>query len=295
MKNLASNIEFASVPFGGRSIQIEYQWLNPDRTGAPVVVFLHEGLGSVGMWRDYPQSLCDAGGFRGLVFSRYGYGRSTPRPPHEKWPVEFMNEQARDMLPVFLRETGVDGATGAGRDTSPAAGIAAGIRPRIETDKLWLFGHSDGGSIALIFAALYPNSLAGAVVLAPHLFVEDLSISSIELAKANYVNTDLSKKLARYHDDVDSAFWGWNDIWLNPEFRKWNITPLLGTIRCPVLAVQGFEDEYGTMAQIDTLKREVPHVELLKLSSCRHSPQRDQPEALTQAVVRFIREHSIRA
>lgn len=256
---------FAGVLFEGRPIEMEFQWLNPEKTDAPLIVFLHEGVGSLAMWKEYPQTLCDAGGFRGLPFSRYGYGHSTPRPRAEKWGFDFMHAQARDVLPAFLR------AVGAGEE------------------KPWLFGHSDGGSIALLYAALYPDALSGLVLVAAHIFVEDITICGVELAKSNYLNSDLRQKLSRYHADVDSAFWGWNDMWLNPEFRHWNIEGLLGAIRCPVLAIQGDEDEYGTMAQLDCLKQQVPHAELLKLASCHHSPHREQPHALTRAVVDFIR------
>jgi pimeloyl-ACP methyl ester carboxylesterase len=127
------------------------------------------------------------------------------------------------------------------------------------------------------------------VVVAAHVFVEDISICSIERAKGNYLNGDLRQILARYHADVESAFWGWSDMWLNPEFRRWNIETLLGAIRCPVLAIQGIEDEYGTMAQLDSLKRHVPHAQVLKLASCHHSPHREQPDSLTRAVLGFIR------
>ena len=260
------NTGLLNVPFRGQNIQIECRWIHRELADAPLLVFLHEGLGSVALWKDFPQSLCDAGGFRGLVFSRYGYGQSTPRPPDEKWPVEFMHEQAL-FLPAFFE----------------AAGIASS-RP-------WLFGHSDGASIALIYAAQHPGALSGAVVLAPHLFVENISVRSIELARKNYLEADLRQKLKRYHADVDSAFWGWNDIWLSPDFRQWNIEDMLGAIRCPVLAIQGLDDEYGTVAQIEALKRRVANAELLTLAGCRHSPHVDQRAAVIEATVTFIREH----
>lgn len=265
------NGDLVEVPFQGRTILMEYRWIRPERVDAPLIVFLHEGLGSLTMWKDYPQVLCEAGGFRSLMFSRFGYGRSTPRPRDEKWKVEFMHEQALDVLPEFLR------AVGAGEEWP------------------WLFGHSDGASIALIYAASYPDALSGAVVLAPHIFIEDITIHTIEIARWHYLNADLRQKLARYHADVDSAFWGWNDIWLNPEFRRWNIEGLLHAIRCPVLAVQGREDEYGSLTQIETLKRHVPHTELLTLASCGHSPHFDQQQPLTRAAVDFIHNHSRKA
>jgi pimeloyl-ACP methyl ester carboxylesterase len=250
---------------GGRVLRIEYAWLG-DRDAAPVIVFLHDGLGSLAMWKDYPQALCRAAGARGLVFSREGYGRSTPRAEGERWPVTFMHRQAHDVLPALFAHLGI-------------------VAPP------WLFGHSDGGSIALLFAAAHPARVAGVVAVAPHVFVEDVSVSSIDATRATYVTTDLRARLARYHDDPDSAFWGWNDIWLDPAFRAWNIEDVLPAIACPVLAVQGEDDEYGTMAQVDRIARVVPQARVVKLPACGHSPHRDQPAALTAAVVAFLREH----
>lgn len=254
----------------GRTCDIEYAWILPERREAPLLVFLHEGLGSVSMWRDFPRQLCEAGGFRGLVYSRPGYGHSTPRPLDAPLTPAFMHTQAQVVLPALLAALGADTAT----------------------ERPWLFGHSDGGSIALLHAARFPDRVRGAIVLAPHLFVEDLSVNSIARAREAYLHTDLRSKLARHHDDVDSAFWGWNDIWLNPAFRGWNIEPEIATLRCPILAVQGVDDEYGTMAQIDTIARLTPHSELLKLESCGHSPHRDQPERLIAETVRWVHQHA---
>ena len=152
----------------------------------------------------------------------------------------------------------------------------------------WLFGHSDGGSIALIYASMFPNQVAGVIALAPHLFVEDISVTSITKTRETYLTMSLKSKLARFHDDVDSAFWGWNDIWLDPTFRAWNIEPLLPRITYPVLAIQGIDDEYGTMAQIDRIADALPHAHLLKLENCGHSPHRDQPDAVINAARKFI-------
>jgi pimeloyl-ACP methyl ester carboxylesterase len=256
---------FADLVVDGRPQRLEYALVGGARGAAPVIVFLHEGLGSLAMWKNFPQKLCAAAGARGLVFSRYGYGRSTPRPAVEKWPVEFMHVQAERVLPALFASIGLDRAP-------------------------WLYGHSDGGSIALIHAAAFPERVAGLVAVAPHVFVEDVSVASIEAARVAYAGTDLPQRLARYHADAGSAFHGWNDIWLDPAFRAWNIEDSLRRIRCPVLAVQGEDDEYGTMAQIDAIARVVPQARLLKLPSCGHSPHRDQPAALTEAVVAFMRE-----
>jgi pimeloyl-ACP methyl ester carboxylesterase len=251
-------------------LRIEYRWVNEAAEAAapaPIAVFLHEGLGSVAMWRDWPQSLCEQLGMRGLVYSRPGYGLSTPREHGVKWPVDFMTAQARDILPALL----------------DALDISLQERQR-----MWLIGHSDGGSITLLYAALYPDALAGAVAIAPHVFVEDISVESIAQTKLLYETTDLRSKLSRYHADVDSAFYGWNDIWLNAEFRQWRIVDQLDTIRQPLLAVQGHDDNYGTMAQIDTIGERVPHAQRVKLDACGHSPHRDAPVALNEAIAAFI-------
>jgi pimeloyl-ACP methyl ester carboxylesterase len=164
-----------------------------------------------------------------------------------------------------------------------ALGIDAAAQPP------WLFGHSDGGSIALLYAARYPQALAGAVVVAPHIVVEDLSVTSIEGTRTAYVEGDLRQRLARYHDDPDSAFWGWNRIWLHPPFRQWSIEDEIASITCPLLAVQGVQDEYGTLEQIRGIARRVPKAQLLELDNCGHSPQRDQPEQLIAAAASFMR------
>ena len=252
---------FVNLDWQGRTVRLEHQWLNAHLAEAPLFVFLHEGLGSLAMWRNYPQQLCDALGVRGLVYSRPGYGQSTPRDVDEHWAPNFMHVQAHEVLPALLKTLGV-------------------------TQAPWLFGHSDGASIALLYAARHAT--AGVVVLAPHIRVEEVSVTSIAQAKEAYENTDLRQRLARYHADVDSAFWGWNRIWLAPEFRHWSIDNELSTIICPVLAVQGLNDEYGTLAQIRDIKTHVPHTQLLELAHCGHSPHRDQPQALTQACVNFL-------
>jgi pimeloyl-ACP methyl ester carboxylesterase len=243
--------------------RIEYERIEIARAVRPTLVFLHEGLGSVAMWKDYPAALCAALRMRGLVYSRPGYGRSTPRAAGERWPVDFMHRHARDVLPQLLERLGV-------------------------TDAPWLFGHSDGASVALLYAAAFPARAAGVVAVAPHIFVEVLSLRSIEAARATYGASDLRTRLARYHDDPDSAFHGWNDVWLDPEFRAFNIERELAAIRCPVLAVQGCDDEYGTMAQVDDLARHVGQAQVVRLRDCGHSPHRDQPAALTAAVVAFV-------
>lgn len=252
-------------------LRIEYRWVNEAAGNGPIAVFLHEGLGSIAMWRDWPQALCERLGMRGLVYSRPGYGLSTPREQDVKWPVDFMTAQARDILPALLDALDI------------------GMQER---KRMWLIGHSDGGSIALLYAALHPDELAGAVAIAPHVFVEDISVESIAQTKQLYETTDLRSKLSRYHADVDSAFYGWNDIWLNPAFRAWSIVGELAAIKQPLLAVQGHDDNYGTMAQIDTIGERVPHAQRVKLDACGHSPHRDAPDALNEAIATFIKSRS---
>jgi pimeloyl-ACP methyl ester carboxylesterase len=260
---------FVDLDWGGRRVRIEHQWIARERGSAPVLIFLHEGLGSLAMWRDFPERLCRAAGCRGLVYSRPGYGRSTPRAAEEAWGLDFMHRQAHEVLPALLHALDLDA----------------------EAHPPWLFGHSDGGSIALLYAAEFVEGVAGAVVLAPHIMVENLSVSSIAKARRHYLETDLRARLAKYHDDPDSAFWGWNDIWLHPPFRQWSIEDEIAAVRCPLLAVQGLDDEYGTLEQIRGIARRVPHAQLLELADCGHSPHRDQPQALIDATVQFLRRH----
>ena len=261
--------EFVEIDWRARRVRIEHEWIAPERDAAPLVVFLHEGLGSLAMWKDFPQRLCDAAQCRGLVYSRPGYGRSTPRAAEEAWGLDFMHRQAHEVLPAFLRAIGVDTLA----------------------HPPWLYGHSDGASIALLYAAKFAPRVAGVIVLAPHIIVEDLSVASIEDARRAYVETDLRDRLARYHDDPDSAFWGWNRIWLDPPFRDWSIEREIDAIACPLLAVQGLDDEYGTLAQIHGIARRVPQTELVELADCGHSPHRDQPDRLIAASVDFLARH----
>jgi pimeloyl-ACP methyl ester carboxylesterase len=231
------------------------------KSGMPPIVMLHEGLGSVSMWRDFPQRVADWTACEVLAYSRVGYGKSDPIDTQRN--VRYMHDEALVTLPALL-------------DT-------------LQIERPILFGHSDGGSIALIFAGGTQFPLHGVIAMAPHVMVEEVSVTSIAQAKTAYQSTDLRHRLARHHDDVESAFWGWNDIWLHPEFRHWNIEEYLPRIRCPVLAIQGEDDEYGSMEQIDRVGRQVADTHLVKLPQCRHSPHRDQPEAVLAAVGPFVR------
>lgn len=266
---MGPEVAFVDLAWRDRAVRIEHAWIAPQRSGQPLMVFLHEGLGSLAMWKDFPRQLCDALGCRGLVYSRPGYGRSTPRAPDEIWEPDFMHRQAHAVLPALLHASQIDPAR----------------------DRLWLFGHSDGGSIALLFAAACTQPLGGAIVLAPHIVVEDLSVDSIDAARQAYLDTDLRARLARYHDDPDSAFWGWNRIWLNPAFRQWSIEDEIGAITCPLLAIQGLDDPYGTLEQVHGIARRVPQTRLCILPQCGHSPHRDQPATVIAEVGAFFGLH----
>jgi pimeloyl-ACP methyl ester carboxylesterase len=245
--------------------RLEYRWVCPAAARAlssrPVLVFLHEGLGSAALWKTFPDRVAEASGCAALIFSRYGYGKSQRLAAARA--VDYMHREALDALPELLDQLD----------------IAEPI----------LVGHSDGASIALILAGAAQRPLRGVVAMAPHVFVEDLTVRSIAQAKVTFETTDLAHKLGRYHDDPVSTFWGWNDIWLHPDFRRWNIESYLPGIRCPVLLIQGTDDQYGTLAQIEAITQQVrAPVEKIILANCAHSPHVDQPEATLEAIVRFV-------
>jgi len=247
--------------YQGRQIRIESQWLNLDRRDQPLLVFLHEGLGSLSQWREFPQRLCDALQCRGLVFSRPGYGNSSPRS--EAWPQDYLQRQTRELLPAYFDALG------------------------LQDERLFLFGHSDGASLALLFAAAYPARVRGLVAMAPHLFVEPMTIVGLRKAKeALESGRSLRAALARHHADVDSAFYGWNDAWLRPGFEHWNIEADLHGLACPVLALQGEGDEYGSLAQIEAIGRIHAAARVVALPDCGHAPQRDQPERVIAETLR---------
>ncbi|MBI2771563.1 MAG: alpha/beta hydrolase [Burkholderiales bacterium] len=231
------------------------------RPRAPII-FLHEGLGSVAMWRDWPRQVCEATGRAGLVYSRRGYGNSDAVPDVRgagRLAPDYMHREAWEVLPALLAQLGI---------ANPV-----------------LLGHSDGGSIALLHASRHP--VAACVVMAPHVVVEDLSVRSIEEARDAYEGS-LRERLKRYHADVDVAFWQWNDIWLSPAFRGFDIRPDCRRITAPVLAMQGVDDVYGTMRQVEEIAPTQGPFEMEKLPGCGHSPHRDQPEASLQRVARFL-------
>ncbi len=240
--------------------RLETLWIPAARRGAPAIVMLHEGLGSIAHWRDFPAQLAGRTGCGVLVYSRYGYGQSERLA--EKRPVDYMHREGEVVLPALLAQLGI---------TKPV-----------------VLGHSDGASIALIFAGAFPEASRALILEAPHVFVEDVSIASIARAGETYRTTDLARKLGRYHAHVDETFWGWNDIWLDSRFRSWNIEEYLTAIRCPVLVIQGEDDEYGTMRQVEAIQARVPQAEALLLAECGHSPHRDQLEATLARMAQFI-------
>ena len=260
-------------------VQLEVLRIPASKPSSPSspIVFLHEGLGSVAMWRDFPAALCAATGHAGLVYSRRGYGQSDAindvRGIGQLQP-DYMHREALEVLPELLR----------------CEGIAKPI----------LLGHSDGGTIALLYAARF--DIEACIVMAPHLFVEDISIAAIQATREAFVQGDLRQRLAKFHADVDGAFWQWNDVWLSAAFLSFNIEHECEEIACPLLAIQGHDDPYGTMAQIDALKVIEPDFlrktgqlpaqnlrrVLSKLEQCGHSPHRDQTQKVLSSINQWL-------
>lgn len=248
--------------------RLEYDYLHPEGLpGAPAelrptLVFLHEGLGSVALWKQFPRQVAQATGCPALVYSRYGYGKSDKLAESRK--VDYMHREALDVLPEVLDQLGIEAPV--------------------------LIGHSDGASIALIHAGAGKRPVRGVVAMAPHVFVEDITVQSIAEAKATFESTDLADRLGRYHDDVASTFRGWNDIWLHPDFRRWDIEEYLAGIAVPLLLIQGEDDQYGTVAQVEAIARQVRGpVETLMLPDCAHSPHQSlQKDATIAAIAGFV-------
>jgi pimeloyl-ACP methyl ester carboxylesterase len=261
-KNPMPAMQTLSLTVDGHSLEVVRIDAAPGVRGTalPVLVFLHEGIGSVSLWRDFPQQVCQATGLPGLVYSRYGYGQSdvltAPRTP------DYMHHEGQVVLPALLAQLGID-------------------RPI-------LVGHSDGGSIGLIYAGS-GHAAQGLVVLAPHVFVEPESIAGIEIARDVFARGELTERMARHHRDPVATFRGWNDIWLSPAFLDWNIEDRLSGIRCPVLGIQGEDDNYGTMRQLEAIGAQVsgPYEEL-RLAACGHNPHRDQAASTLGAIADFV-------
>lgn len=242
--------------------QLEYQSFDPPHSGDLTLVFLHEGLGCVAMWKDFPHQVAQRSGCRVLIYSRAGYGGSSPCALPR--PLTFMHDEGLKILPKIL--------------------AAAKIRQAI------LVGHSDGASIALISAGgLTDQRIRGLVLMAPHVFVEELTLASIRAARAAYASTDLRDRLARYHgSNVDCAFFGWNQAWLDPGFLRWNLEAYLPAIKVPVLLIQGEQDQYGTLHQLERIETALSgEAARVLLPDCEHSPFRDRPAETLQAILDF--------
>ena len=237
-------IEYAAIPGGARS----------------TLVFLHEGLGSVELWRDFPGRVAHRLGAPALTYSRFGYGQSDGL--RGKRTPRFMHEEALDVLPRLLDQLAIE-------------------RPL-------LVGHSDGASIALIHAAASGRPVRGLVCMAPHVFVEPVCVESIARVRETYRTSNLRQRLAKYHAHVDDAFLGWAEVWLEPEFRDWSIEDMIGRIGQPMLLIQGRDDEYGTLAQLDRIEaRAKAPTSRLVLDQCGHSPHRDHEAAVIDAIEAF--------
>jgi pimeloyl-ACP methyl ester carboxylesterase len=230
------------------------------REKKPACVFLHEGLGSIALWKDWPTQICQSLGCEGWVYSRRGYGQSDGIPDvrgQGRLNADYMHQEALEVLPALLNE--------------------------LHIAEPLLIGHSDGATIALIHASQF--SVSGCVVLAPHVMVEDISLSAISQARDNFEK--LKPRLAPFHKDVDVAFWQWNDVWLSEAFRDFDIRPLLHQIHAPLMAIQGIDDAYGTLLQIEEIAANAPQTQLVKLENCGHSPHKDKPEEVLQALKYF--------
>ncbi|MDE0710577.1 MAG: alpha/beta hydrolase [Rhodospirillales bacterium] len=243
--------------------RLEYFWTRERRNREPVLIFLHEGLGSAALWRDFPTQLARATGLPGLVYSRYGHGASDVL--EDGRAVTYMHDEALMSLPE--------------------------LRNELALDDVILVGHSDGASIALIHAAAADLPVRSVILEAPHVVVEDLTIASIEHAAEAYMNSALADRIARHHADGAKTFFGWNRIWLDPAFRSWSIEEHLPNVRCPVLVVQGMDDEYGTLLQVDRIvQRCSGPVQTFVLPDCRHAPHRDHPETVLGRMTKFIEQ-----
>jgi len=240
---------------------LEYRMIGPSPEHAPTIVMLHEGLGSVGLWGDLPEKLQAATGAGVLAYSRAGYGASTPAKLPR--PLDYMRIEALEVLPKLLEQIG----------------FRRGL----------LVGHSDGASIAAIYAGSHQDHrLHGIALIAPHFIVEDISVKSIAEIKLAYESTNLKEKLSRWHKDVDNAFYGWNDAWLDPKFRAWDISEYLAYIRVPIAILQGVDDQYGTMRQAAIASDECYcPVDVTEIPGAGHSPHREAPKATLEAIAEF--------
>ena len=245
--------------------RLEAQWIGPSPDEAPTLIFLHEGLGCVALWRDFPARLAGITGCGALVYSRLGYGGSAPCPLPRR--VDFMHHEGLVVLPEVIRQSGI-------RD-------------------YLLVGHSDGGSIALIHAGGGPcPGLKGIVTLAAHVYCEGLTRRSIQAARQRYLNGDLKARLSPYHEEnTDCAFWGWNDVWLHADFRQWRIDAFLPAIHVPVLAIQGETDPYGSLGHLDVIQAKTgDRVAIVVIADCGHAPHLEKSDAVLAAISAFMKD-----
>lgn len=240
---------------------LEFACFGPPPSEAATLVLLHEGLGCIQLWRDFPKALAEATGLGVFVYSRAGYGRSDPADLPR--PLDYMTREALDSLPEVLNAIAVERAI--------------------------LVGHSDGATIAAIYAGSVADyRVRGLVLMAPHFFTEDAGLAEIAKARTAFETGDLRSSLAKYHDDPDNTFRGWNDSWLHPNFKAWNVSDVIDHLRIPTLAIQGVDDQYGTIAQIEELEsRAYSPVDSLIVPDCRHAPFLDQPKVVTEAIADY--------
>lgn len=245
-----------------RGCALEYTCCGPPPHQAPTLVLLHEGLGSAALWRDFPSLLTKATGLGVCAYSRAGYGRSDPTDLPR--PLDYMTREATEVLPEVL----------------DAFGVVRTI----------LVGHSDGATIAALYAGLIrDHRVAALILMAPHFFAETVALDEIARARVAYEQGELRPRLARHHENVDNAFYGWNDSWLHPDFRHWDVTDAINGIEVPVLAIQGAQDQYGTLRQIEFLEeRGKAQVRMLVLDDCRHAPFAERPTEVISSVQRFL-------
>ena len=252
--------------------QLEVRQIKGSETLAPIV-FLHEGLGSVSMWTqrglDWPLAVCHATGRAGIVYSRGGYGQSDPAPKRRDTFLlgrnvllpDYMHREAFDVLPALLA--------------------------KLKIERPVLLGHSDGATIALLYASQF--SVTACIAMAPHVVVESIAVNAIGQAKEAFESGDLRQRLAKHHADVDGAFWQWNDVWLSQGFASFDIRQECQRITAPLLLVQGLNDEYGTMLQLDEIAQAAPHAQQIRLANCGHSPHRDQPQLSIEGIADFLK------
>lgn len=269
-----AEIQHIVIAIDSIEVKLEYSWIECGQPNAPLIVFLHEGLGSAAQWRQWPQQLCNAMGRRGLLFSRYGYGHSQARPPCSSeggWPSNYLEIEARQMLPALFRALDVD--------TTHEHPI--------------LVGHSDGATIALLYAAAFPDRPLAVVALAPHVFTEPVTLARIARLRSELgtsAGARLERNLHALHDDPVGVFEGWSRRWVSPQFAMWNVTRALETISCPLLVIQGRQDQFGTLEQLYEIRRKVPHAELLVLDKCFHTPHEEYAEATVQFIATMLKK-----